>query len=866
MLCRSRPPSLLDGLLFDVNSSRREDCAALLPTHRYLIPLSGAPQAMGNADSTLGHLEVDRDKGEVYEDWMMAPGELEGVPVTVFSAAHPSSSRKRPYIERALQASRVYRHPGLLKYLDGGMIGGEVVVVTERAAPLMHHDLEQFSPLHISAGLLSIIDTLVFLHDRAGVSHNNVSTASIFVTPDGAWKLWGLEYSCSFGELTRDHIEHINSYCHEKFIPPDDKTRITPAYQHARDSYAFACLVEDVLSPETVSELAGAEDFLSLVQRCGLNKDWTQRPRLATLADHHIFSHDFLKLHDNLTNVLLLTDQKREEFLKSVADSLRQYPEELVSGTLAKALLSRPLLLHPAASTHLMPKVLIPNNGADSEAENGLFSQEVFQRNIVPQLVRLFGIHDATVRSILLMYLPYYVSLIPKDVLANEVLPELLLGIRDSSDSLVMSTLHALAELVPILGANTVIGENRQNLFTTAKPKAAASLPISKAASSHQLSSTEPKTTTSKVTKTRLAASAPPHPDEPPPPPPRTISLPPEPINTEVKSDVTSLDNLSIDSIVLTQIPERSSPDGGEDSGTLTNPSAGPSGPVGSDVDAWSSDWEEMQDAPLEDFSMAILAVNQDKDELKTSDDKWGMDVMNEEDTSFAFKSTNKMKVNAPPEAAASLLSSSKRNITEGSYSVNVKSSSGMKLTNVKNKDAPSSVVPKRTPSLGEEFDVLAIKVNKKHDVELDLFADLEPKFDTKKFDLESLLMEANCKVQGIQKVRSPSVSETLAGLDTSGAAEAWGTEEGWGEQINLFDVSPLNSETSSPSKSVNKGTEMNSLLMGVNINSLSDKNVTSSGRSELSAVSSFASQSYNNGVASTSEVKDSWDNGWGDF
>lgn len=36
---------------------------------------------------------------------MMAPGELDGAQVTVFSAAHPSSSRKRPYIERALQVS-----------------------------------------------------------------------------------------------------------------------------------------------------------------------------------------------------------------------------------------------------------------------------------------------------------------------------------------------------------------------------------------------------------------------------------------------------------------------------------------------------------------------------------------------------------------------------------------------------------------------------------------------------------------------------------------------------------------------------------------------------------------------------------------
>ncbi|XP_045581033.1 protein-associating with the carboxyl-terminal domain of ezrin [Procambarus clarkii] len=819
---------------------------------------------MGNVDSTLGQLEVDRDKGEVYEDWMMAPGDLDGVPVTVFSAAHPPSSRKRPYIERALQASKVYRHPGLLKYLDGGMIGGEIVVVTERARPLQHYDLEHFSPLHISAGLLSIVDTLVFLHDRAGVSHNNVSTASIFVTPDGAWKLWGLEYSCSFGELTRDHIEHISSYCHEKSIPPDDKTRISPAYQHARDSYAFARLVEDILTPETVSEVAGAGDFLSLVQKSGLNKDWMQRPRLALIAAHHIFSHEFLKLHDDLNNVLLLSDQEREEFLKTVADSLCRYPEELVSGTLAKALLSRPLLLHPLAATHLMPRVLIPKNG--NGAENGLFSDAVFQRDIVPQLIRLFGVHDATVRSILLMYLPHYVLLIPKDVLARDVLPELLLGIRDSSDSLVMATLHALAELVPILGANTVIGENRQNLFTTAKPKAAASLPSSKSVSSPQIISTEARSSSSssQVNKTCLASPISSHSDEPPLPPPRSISLPPEPVGTEVKSDANSLDNLSIDSIVLTQIPERSSPDGGEDSGNLASMAMGPPGPASSDADAWSSDWEEMQDALVEDFSSVLLSINQDKDELMKRN---RMDLVTEGSTTSVldFTNANKVEMNSHLESASSV-SDIKKTINVGTCSAPGKPSSGMKLDSLKNKEISHNVQPKRTQNLGEEFDVLAIKVNKKHDAELDFFADLAPKFDTKKFDLETLLIEANCKVKGIQKVRLPSVSETLAGLDTSVAGDGWVEEGEWGEQINLFDASPLSTNSNSPCKTSHAHPEMKSLLMSANDHSLLNSNNTTNPEISLpSSVILPMSRSSNNGQASTSQVKDTWDDGWGD-
>ncbi|XP_047479664.1 protein-associating with the carboxyl-terminal domain of ezrin-like isoform X1 [Penaeus chinensis] len=800
---------------------------------------------MGNGNSSFTQLEVDRDRGGVYEDWTMAPGELGDVPVTVFSAAHPPSSRKRPYIERALQASRVYRHPGLLKYIDGGIIG-EVVVITERAKPLLHHDLDQMSPLHISAGLLSIIDTLVFLHDRAGVSHNNVSAASIFITSDGTWKLWGLEYSCSFGELTRDHIEHINGYCHEKSIPPDDKARITPAYQHARDSYAFACFVEEILTSDRVAvtppDIAGAEEFVSWLRSSGKNKDWAQRPRLSLLANHQIFHHDFLKLHHNLTNVLLLSDHNREEFVKSLADSLCKYPEELVSSTLAGALLSRPLLLHPAAATHLMPKLLIPQSSSEKEGESGLFSPEVFRRDIIPQVVRLYSVHDATVRNILLTFLPHYVSLIPEDVLANDVLPELLLGIRDSSDTLVTATLHALAHLVPILGANRVIGENRQHLFTTAKPKAAASLPVAKGMVPHQLKNSEgttknanvkPWTTSSKRTKS----------SEPPVPPPRSISLTPESVSQDPKlEEAASLDSLSVESMVLTQIPERSSPDGGEDHSSSTNTYVGASEMGVTDTDAWS-DWEEMQDSPAQDFSGALLAVNQDK--LKGFDD-WG----NGEDDGTSdgdLLKENTLTSVAPSKKTWSDHTSS-HEVRYGDTSPYPKSSSSMKLNSVAQKNSEKPIELKRSQNLGEEYDILAIKVNKKHDAEMDLFADIAPQFNTKKYDLETMLLEATSKSQGNPKIRTLSVSETLAGTDSSAdVGEAWGEEGAWGDQIDLL----LESATSSPLKETQEESDR---LASFTYSDLPEKVDLAFGK----AASQSKKQEANGGLA------DTWDEGWG--
>lgn len=48
---------------------------------------------------------------------------------------------------------------------------------------------------------------------------------------------------------------------------------------------------------------------------------------------------------------------------------------------------------------------------------------------------------------------------------------QLLLGIKDTDDNIVASTLVCLSELVPLLGADTVIGGKRTKLFTDGRPK-----------------------------------------------------------------------------------------------------------------------------------------------------------------------------------------------------------------------------------------------------------------------------------------------------------------------------------------------------------------------------------------------------------
>lgn len=58
-------------------------------------------------------------------------------------------------------------------------------------------------------------------------------------------------------------------------------------------------------------------------------------------------------------------------------------------------------------------------------------------------------------------------------MLTHSILPflfQLLLGIKDTDDNLVSATLICLSELVPILGADTVIGGKRSRFFTDGRP------------------------------------------------------------------------------------------------------------------------------------------------------------------------------------------------------------------------------------------------------------------------------------------------------------------------------------------------------------------------------------------------------------
>lgn len=170
-----------------------------------------------------------------------------------------------------------------------------------------------------------------------------------------------------------------------------------------------------------------------------------------------------------LDELPLKNNQEKEVFFDSLITQLRTFPENIVAEQLGRLLLSRMVLLDTTAQKQLLPFILKPKDEKDSTNDN-LFTVSTFKVYLVPKLLQMFCIRDVSIRLVLLAHFNSFVHTFQANELKSQVLPELLVGIKDTNDHLVSATLKALADIVPILGAATVIGGKRGKLFTDGRP------------------------------------------------------------------------------------------------------------------------------------------------------------------------------------------------------------------------------------------------------------------------------------------------------------------------------------------------------------------------------------------------------------
>ncbi|GAB1598012.1 protein-associating with the carboxyl-terminal domain of ezrin-like [Argonauta hians] len=403
--------------------------------------------------------------------------------LSLFTQKNKDRRREVDIIELNAQQLKVLRHPSIVQYVLSSCSTNGSFLVTEFVKPL-EMVVKDLSPVEICSGFHNIIEALVFLHERVEISHNNICQSSIFVAKDGTWKLGAFEHACRFEQLTPKFLENCRAFRNEDAITPEEKTDnlcISSKAMHVLDAYSFGKLAEEFV--EQLSNLGDLfKTFELRIQDEYLSQDPKQRPPLRSLLNDRLFKYEnhFLEVKLFLINITLKSAEEKTDFFGRVVSVLHEYPEELVGSQLVHLLLSRFVVINKDAVEYLLPSLLIPQQDESTDTNDTLssslcsssiFCKRLFKKYVIPELVNIFKVREVHIRLLLLKYFHYYVELFDKEEIEEVIFPQLLLGLRDVNDKLVSASLHAIADLVPILGGVTVIGGPQKQYFKECNPK-----------------------------------------------------------------------------------------------------------------------------------------------------------------------------------------------------------------------------------------------------------------------------------------------------------------------------------------------------------------------------------------------------------
>ncbi|XP_065885969.1 protein-associating with the carboxyl-terminal domain of ezrin-like [Dysidea avara] len=399
--------------------------------------------------------------------------------VTEFSH-HVSYDDLADFVDISIQRLRVLRHPNLLKFLSSYecwfdyAYDDAIYLLTELVSPL-EVVIKSLSDEEMIKGLRDVARGLQFLHETALLAHNNLHMGNIFVREKPwCWKIGGFECALELKRVDDKFLEDIALIRKSPVIPPEDKVKgPTKSPPFTRDMWEFGQLVVAVV---TTMESGSHDGLLDHSKTCLLSDNPEHRITAGQVLRKPWLQNELTDIVEFLEQLTVKKSDEKSEFFRSLPARLLSLLSQTLCRHIVPLLLTPLVMGEPAAQQYLWKHLFTPAVGDrrhhfHPDIVCPLILESDYRRHVFSHIISLLESREGHIRQVLLENLDGFSSICTGDDMETIVLPQVLIGLQETDDDLVAATLQGLSKMVPILGADVVMGTTRRSIFVNTRPK-----------------------------------------------------------------------------------------------------------------------------------------------------------------------------------------------------------------------------------------------------------------------------------------------------------------------------------------------------------------------------------------------------------
>ncbi|XP_072929974.1 N-terminal kinase-like protein [Epargyreus clarus] len=362
----------------------------------------------------------------------------------------------------SLKKLKSMRHPSILQYLDSCETEKFLYLATENVEPLATH-IENMTlegsqkDLFLAWGIFQITRALSFFNNDGNVKHNNVCLYSVFVTIAGEWKLGGFEFLTAHGQENTNPIPIKILPALEIYDPPEkkDTSKLKSITKCSSDMWGLGCLIWEAFNGPLKNQPALKTVDNIPKQLCTLycelvSANPASRPNPADIITRcrkmgGYFKNDLIDTMLFLEEIQIKDKAEKGKFFTALASHLDNFPEGVCVHKILPQLLTS-FHYSDAGSAVLVPMFKVGK----------LLSDEEYQKQIVPCVVKLFASSDRTTRSRLLSQLDQFIMHLQNSTVNDQIFPQVVHGFLDTNPVIREQTVKSIVHLASKLNYNNL--------------------------------------------------------------------------------------------------------------------------------------------------------------------------------------------------------------------------------------------------------------------------------------------------------------------------------------------------------------------------------------------------------------------------